>query len=185
MAEIWLVSKAMMLHYKTILVQEQPGLMSWIFGMNDAPGAGSIAQPVDRQSSTLPLCYGCPHKWLSRLKYLKMALMAFLLIDNTTHKRLDRDIQTIANTRGKKGYGLWYQDIQFWWGYAIIYMICYNIDNLLWRVIWALPALQTQEQLYYPTLQLPCTINQKILAPLQTFSITVNSLCNKIYCNII
>ena len=29
------------------------------FVMNHAPGAGSIARPVDQQSSTLPLCYGC------------------------------------------------------------------------------------------------------------------------------
>ena len=28
------------------------------FVMNHAPGAGSIAQPVDQQSSVLPLCYG-------------------------------------------------------------------------------------------------------------------------------
>ena len=28
--------------------------------MNYAPGAGSLARPVDQQSSTLPLCYGCP-----------------------------------------------------------------------------------------------------------------------------
>ena len=28
--------------------------------MNYAPGAGSIAQPVDQQPSTLPLSYGCP-----------------------------------------------------------------------------------------------------------------------------
>ena len=28
--------------------------------MNHAPGAGSIARPVDQQSSALPLCYGCP-----------------------------------------------------------------------------------------------------------------------------
>ena len=30
--------------------------------MNHAPGAGSIARPVDQQSSALPLCYGCPEK---------------------------------------------------------------------------------------------------------------------------
>ena len=30
------------------------------FVMNHAPGAGLIAQPVDQQSSALPLCYGCP-----------------------------------------------------------------------------------------------------------------------------
>ena len=30
------------------------------FGMNHAPGAGSIAQPVDLQSNALPLCYECP-----------------------------------------------------------------------------------------------------------------------------
>ena len=29
------------------------------FDMNHAPGAGSIARPVDLQSSTLPLYYGC------------------------------------------------------------------------------------------------------------------------------
>ena len=28
--------------------------------MNHAPGAGSIARLIDKQSSTLPLCYGCP-----------------------------------------------------------------------------------------------------------------------------
>ena len=28
--------------------------------MNHAPGAGSVARPVDLQSSVLPLCYGCP-----------------------------------------------------------------------------------------------------------------------------
>ena len=30
-------------------------------GMNHAPDAGSITQPVDLQSSTIPLCCGCPH----------------------------------------------------------------------------------------------------------------------------
>ena len=30
------------------------------FVMNHAPGAGSITQPVDLQSSALPLCYGLP-----------------------------------------------------------------------------------------------------------------------------
>ena len=30
------------------------------FGMNHARGAGSIARPVDLQSSVLPLCYRCP-----------------------------------------------------------------------------------------------------------------------------
>ena len=29
-------------------------------GMDHAPGAGSIAQPVDLQFSTLLLCYNCP-----------------------------------------------------------------------------------------------------------------------------
>ena len=29
------------------------------FVMNHAPGAGSIARPVDQQSSALPLCYRC------------------------------------------------------------------------------------------------------------------------------
>ena len=28
-------------------------------GIKHAPGAGSLAQPVDLQSSVLPLCYGC------------------------------------------------------------------------------------------------------------------------------
>ena len=28
--------------------------------MNHAPGAGSIARPVDQRSSTLPLYHGCP-----------------------------------------------------------------------------------------------------------------------------
>ena len=31
------------------------------FVMNHAPGAGSIARPVDQQSSALPLCYGRPN----------------------------------------------------------------------------------------------------------------------------
>ena len=31
------------------------------FGTNHAPSAGSIAGPVDLQSSALPLCYDCPH----------------------------------------------------------------------------------------------------------------------------
>ena len=30
------------------------------FRMNHAPSAGLITQPVDLQSSALPLCYGCP-----------------------------------------------------------------------------------------------------------------------------
>ena len=30
------------------------------FAMNHAPGVGSIARPVDQQSSTLPLYYGRP-----------------------------------------------------------------------------------------------------------------------------
>ena len=30
------------------------------FVMNHAPGAGSIARPVDQQSSVLSLSYGCP-----------------------------------------------------------------------------------------------------------------------------
>ena len=30
------------------------------FGRNHAQGAGLIAQPVDLQSSALPLCHGCP-----------------------------------------------------------------------------------------------------------------------------
>ena len=30
------------------------------FSVNYAPDAGFIAQPVDLQSSMLPLCYGCP-----------------------------------------------------------------------------------------------------------------------------
>ena len=30
------------------------------FVTNHAPDAGSIARPVDQQSSALPLCYGCP-----------------------------------------------------------------------------------------------------------------------------
>ena len=29
------------------------------FGMTHAPDAGSITQPVDLQSSMLPMCYGC------------------------------------------------------------------------------------------------------------------------------
>ena len=34
------------------------------FNMNHAPGAGSIIRPVDQQSSTLPLSYGClPSAW--------------------------------------------------------------------------------------------------------------------------
>ena len=28
--------------------------------MNHAPGAGSITEPIDRQSSVLPLYHGCP-----------------------------------------------------------------------------------------------------------------------------
>ena len=28
--------------------------------LNHAPGAGSIARPVDLQSGALSLCYGCP-----------------------------------------------------------------------------------------------------------------------------
>ena len=32
------------------------------FVMNHAPGAGSIAQPVDQQSSALPLYHGCPQR---------------------------------------------------------------------------------------------------------------------------
>ena len=34
------------------------------FDMKHAPGVGSIAGPVDQQSSALPLCYGCPHSVL-------------------------------------------------------------------------------------------------------------------------
>ena len=36
---------------KAILYRGQPGLMRWIFIMNHAPGAGSIAWPVDQQSN--------------------------------------------------------------------------------------------------------------------------------------
>ena len=39
--------------------QGQPGQMINIY-MNHAPGAGSIAPPVDLQSSALQLYYGCP-----------------------------------------------------------------------------------------------------------------------------
>ena len=34
--------------------------MRWFVVKNHVPGAGSIARPVDRQSSALPLCYECP-----------------------------------------------------------------------------------------------------------------------------
>ena len=58
------INYAMILHCKTILSRGQPGLMIWIvwwiFVVNHAPGAGSIARPVDQQSSALPLCYGHP-----------------------------------------------------------------------------------------------------------------------------
>ena len=30
------------------------------FGLNHAPGAGSIAPPVDQQCNVLPLCYDWP-----------------------------------------------------------------------------------------------------------------------------
>ena len=31
------------------------------FSMNYTTSAGLIAQPIDLQSSTIPLCYNCPH----------------------------------------------------------------------------------------------------------------------------
>ena len=44
---------------------DAPGLeMTWAnemtFVINHAPGTGSITLPIDQQTSTLPLCYGCP-----------------------------------------------------------------------------------------------------------------------------
>ena len=54
--------------FKTTIVQLDytgPGTTLAIemnFVMNHAPGAGSLASPVDQQSSMLPLCHGCsPH----------------------------------------------------------------------------------------------------------------------------
>ena len=38
----------------------QLGLMRIIFVMNNVLGTGSIARPVDKQSSALPLSHGCP-----------------------------------------------------------------------------------------------------------------------------
>ena len=46
-----------MLHCKAILGRGQPGLNGMNFVMNHALGAGSIARPVDQQSSALA-CYG-------------------------------------------------------------------------------------------------------------------------------
>ena len=50
----------MILHSKATLGWDKPWLMRFILGVNHAPGAGSSAQPVDLQSSALPLCYDCP-----------------------------------------------------------------------------------------------------------------------------
>ena len=37
------------------------GLCDEFLDMNHAPGAGLITQPIDLQSSMLPLCYSCPN----------------------------------------------------------------------------------------------------------------------------
>ena len=50
----------------------QPGLMRWIFGMNNAPNTGSLAQPVDLQSSALLLCPGFPLDYTLTLKIIRM-----------------------------------------------------------------------------------------------------------------
>ena len=55
----WLVLKATVLHCKAILGWGQLKLMEWIFVLNHVPGAGSIAWPVDQQSSVLSLYHGC------------------------------------------------------------------------------------------------------------------------------
>ena len=49
------------LHCKAILDRGLLQLNEMNFVMKHAPGAGSIAQPVDLQSSVLPLCYSCTH----------------------------------------------------------------------------------------------------------------------------
>ena len=51
-----MVFKAMILYFKAILGRGQPGLMG-LFVINHAPGAGSIARPVDhlvQRATTVP-----------------------------------------------------------------------------------------------------------------------------------
>ena len=55
-----MVFQATILHCKAVLGWGATWANEINFGMNHAPVAGSIAQPVDQQSSALPLCYDPP-----------------------------------------------------------------------------------------------------------------------------
>ena len=53
----------MILHYLGYTGTETTWANEMNFIMNHAPGAGSLARPVGKQSSTLPLYLGCLHGW--------------------------------------------------------------------------------------------------------------------------
>ena len=47
------------------------------FIMNYAPGVGSIARPVDQQSSALPLCYAAPESLIDNNSLLNKIIKNF------------------------------------------------------------------------------------------------------------
>ena len=71
--------------------------------MNHAPGAGSLARPVDQQASALPLCYGRPHSPLHVSKYICVNYFNVLLI---TYERVD----VLGHDSSLKGYNVAYRD---------------------------------------------------------------------------
>ena len=70
--------------------------------MNHAAGVGSNVRPVDQQSSTLPLCYGCPHKEHGHSVGWLLPCTPFIMMTIMYHAHRT-DIVTLSTHRKKWG----------------------------------------------------------------------------------